>query len=50
MGFTMSIFIALLSFTDIELLTLTKMSIMVATLVAGIPGILWLWFLSKKSA
>ena len=49
MGFTMSIFIGSLSLvTQPELLNQAKMSIMLATTVAGVLGILWLWFLSQK--
>lgn len=48
MGFTMSIFIATLSFRNLpELLTEAKASIMLAT-AAGLMGILWLWFLSHR--
>ena len=49
MGFTMSIFIGSLSLvTQPELLNQAKMSIMLATTIAGVLGILWLWFLSRK--
>ena len=49
MGFTMSIFIGSLSFvTQPELLHQAKMSIMLATTLAGVFGFLWLWFLSRK--
>jgi NhaA family Na+:H+ antiporter len=53
MGFTMSIFIAILSFgTQPQLLKVAKASIMLATAAAGLMGILLLWFLShrKKSS
>lgn len=44
MGFTMSIFVAGLSFGgQAELLTQAKASIMLATTLAGVLGIVWLW-------
>ena len=47
MGFTMSIFIAILSFDNQpELLTEAKASIILATATAGLMGFVWLWFLS----
>jgi len=49
MGFTMSIFIASLSFPNHpEMLTQAKLSIMLATALAGILGVIWLWVLSAK--
>lgn len=41
-GFTMSIFIALLAFTDPELITQSKIAILVASLVSGLLGFIWL--------
>lgn len=41
-GFTMSIFIALLAFTDQETINSTKIAILVASLLAGILGVIWL--------
>ncbi|NKB46579.1 MAG: Na+/H+ antiporter NhaA [Legionellales bacterium] len=50
MGFTMSIFIAGLSFTSPEeasLLAIAKISVMIASLLAGILGYFWLRFYCK---
>ncbi|QNF31325.1 Na+/H+ antiporter NhaA (plasmid) [Adhaeribacter swui] len=47
-GFTMSIFIALLSFDDIDLQAEAKFSILVASVLAGFIGFLFLQQLSKK--
>ncbi len=41
-GFTMSIFITLLAFEDAMTIDLSKMSVLVASLIAGILGFLWL--------
>ena len=41
-GFTMSIFITLLAFDNPELITQSKIAILLASLVAGIIGYLWL--------
>lgn len=50
MGFTMSIFIAILSFDNqLELLTEAKASIIRATATAGLMGFVWLWFLSYRN-
>ncbi len=43
-GFTMSIFITLLAFNDNELISISKISILAASLVAGITGYLFLRF------
>jgi NhaA family Na+:H+ antiporter len=48
-GFTMSIFIANLAFTDQPaVVNASKMAILVASLVAGIAGFLWLNFFTGK--
>lgn len=47
-GFTMSIFISLLSFTSAELLVEAKFSILVGSLLSGIMGSLLLKGISKK--
>ena len=47
-GFTMSIFIALLSFNNIEFQTQAKFSILIASLISGILGYAALRFLSEK--
>jgi NhaA family Na+:H+ antiporter len=47
MGFTMSIFIAGLSFTspeDVSVLAIAKISVMLASLLAGVLGYIWLRF------
>jgi NhaA family Na+:H+ antiporter len=41
-GFTMSIFIALLAFEDITIINTAKTSILIGSAVAGISGLLWL--------
>jgi NhaA family Na+:H+ antiporter len=48
-GFTMSIFIADLGFAgQTEYLLMAKTGILIASLVAGAGGFIWLWFVSKK--
>ena len=49
-GFTMSIFIANLSFTDIALQDTAKLAIMVGTLLSGAVGLLWLVRVEKSLA
>jgi NhaA family Na+:H+ antiporter len=50
MAFTMSIFIAILSFDNqLELLTEAKASIIRATATAGVMGFVRLWFLSYRN-
>ena len=41
-GFTMSIFISLLAFEDAEIINNAKFMILVASLLSGIIGFLWL--------
>lgn len=41
-GFTMSIFITLLAFNDAEVINNSKISILIASFIAGIIGFLWL--------
>lgn len=48
-GFTMSIFIALLAYDDPETINSSKMAILVASLVAGLLGYFWLRFTLKKN-
>ena len=43
-GFTMSIFITLLAFQDIDLINISKMAILIASLAAGISGYVFLKF------
>jgi len=48
-GFTMAIFIAELGFpTQPELLLMAKTGVLVAFLMVGIKGFLWLWLAAKK--
>lgn len=48
-GFTMSIFIADLGFAgQPEYLLMAKTGILVASLVAGVGGYIWLWLVSKR--
>jgi Na+:H+ antiporter, NhaA family len=47
-GFTMSIFIALLAFDDPALVDAAKLSIMVGSLCAGIIGVVWLHSALKR--
>ena len=49
-GFTMSIFIALLAFTSEETINSSKIAILLASLLAGIIGFIWLKFTLKKSS
>ena len=47
-GFTMSIFVAQLGFNDRDdLLLIAKTAILLASLVAGLAGVLWLYLVSK---
>ncbi|GEC79142.1 Na+/H+ antiporter NhaA [Flavobacterium aquatile] len=47
-GFTMSIFITLLAFSDVEHIDNSKIMILVSSLVAGLIGFLYLKFVLKK--
>ncbi len=42
-GFTMSIFIALLAFTDSDIINDSKIAILISSFIAGTLGFLWLW-------
>lgn len=42
-GFTMSIFITTLAFDDAEHILMSKTTILLASLVAGVIGFIWLW-------
>jgi NhaA family Na+:H+ antiporter len=48
-GFTMSIFITLLAFSDPEMITESKMAILIASAVAGAAGLLFLKLTLKKN-
>ncbi|MBU2753405.1 Na+/H+ antiporter NhaA [Acidithiobacillus sp. CV18-2] len=47
-GFTMSLFISQLAFTQTELREEAKVGILAASLLAGIIGLLWLWVASTR--
>ena len=49
-GFTMSIFISLLAFTDEGVITASKMTVLVSSFVAGMLGYLWLLLVSRSGA
>jgi len=49
-GFTMSIFITLLAFSDAEIINNSKVAILIASVVAGTIGFLWLKFTLKGPA
>lgn len=48
-GFTMSIFITLLAFSDAEIINNSKIAILIASCAAGIIGFLWLRFSLKPT-
>ena len=48
-GFTMSIFITLLAFSDAEHINNSKIMILVSSLIAGILGLLFLKSVFKKN-
>ena len=43
-GFTMSIFITLLAFDDVQVITGAKIAVLLASLLAGLTGFIWLRF------
>ena len=43
-GFTMSIFITLLAFSENTAIVSSKISVLVASFLSGLLGILWLYF------
>lgn len=47
-GFTMSIFIAMLAFNDAELLAAAKLGVLTASLIAGIAGLFMGWLLLRS--
>jgi len=47
-GFTMSIFITLLAFEDVEMVNSSKIAILVASVIAGTIGLIWLKRSLKK--
>jgi len=44
-GFTMSVFITLLAFPDGEIISVSKISILIASLLSGIAGLSFLFLL-----
>ncbi|MFN7118463.1 MAG: Na+/H+ antiporter NhaA [Saprospiraceae bacterium] len=48
-GFTMSIFITLLAFHDINIINESKIAILAASLIAGLLGLLWLRFIAPAT-
>lgn len=49
-GFTMSIFITMLAFNDHSIIDNSKIAILIASLVAGVIGFIWLSFVLKGDA
>ncbi len=47
-GFTMSLFISQLAFTDPETIEQAKLGILLASVVAGVTGFVWLWIAGRK--
>jgi Na+:H+ antiporter, NhaA family len=47
-GFTMSIFITMLAFNNPDSINNSKIAILIASLVAGVAGLITLWFTLKK--
>ncbi len=47
-GFTMSIFIALLAFGDIHIINQSKIAVLSASAIAGVLGFTWLYFLLPR--
>lgn len=48
-GFTMSIFVTILAFNDAEVITNSKIAILISSLLAGLIGFIWLKLSFKKS-
>lgn len=48
-GFTMSIFIAMLAFADTATQDIAKSVVLIASVIAMIAGYLWLYFLPQKT-
>jgi Na+:H+ antiporter, NhaA family len=49
-GFTMSIFITLLAFSDAKMIDQSKIAVMIVSLVAGLAGYLWLSVAGAKAS
>lgn len=48
-GFTMSVFISLLAFSDEAIVTVSKMAILISSFIAGMLGYVWLYFSARKN-
>jgi NhaA family Na+:H+ antiporter len=48
-GFTMSMFITNLAFDDPDIIALAKLFIVACSLVMGIAGVFYLWYISRKN-
>jgi NhaA family Na+:H+ antiporter len=48
-GFTMSIFITLLAFNESTIIVDSKISVLIASFLSGLLGILWLYFTLHKN-
>ncbi|MCC7525498.1 MAG: Na+/H+ antiporter NhaA, partial [Chitinophagaceae bacterium] len=49
-GFTMSIFITMLAFSDVATQDMAKSGVLIASVVAMIAGYLWLYFSENKKS
>ena len=47
-GFTMSIFISMLAYTDAETIAISKLAVLIASAIAATIGITWLIMVTKK--
>jgi NhaA family Na+:H+ antiporter len=47
-GFTMSLFIAMLAFTDENLLGAAKLGVLVGSFVAAVLGLAWGWLVMRR--
>ena len=48
-GFTMSIFISMLAYTDEYIINISKLSVLIASGLAAIIGLFWLFTFTKKN-
>lgn len=48
-GFTMSIFIAMLAFTDPDLITAAKLGVLLASVLAALSGLIWGWISIRRA-
>ena len=48
-GFTMSIFISMLAYTDEYMINISKLSVLIASALAAIIGLFWLFTFTKKN-